>query len=142
MRNQNGFTLLELLVAITIIAVGLLAAASMQGVAINANSIANKVSVGSSLAQQTAEDLISSSSTGTVLTTNGTYDYMLDAANHSNVLTIQGAGAFRAEYTTQTSPVISGATLTGTTRVSVTVIHIAPTGVETDVATFTTFKRL
>ncbi len=141
-RNQNGFTLLELLVAISIIAVGLLAAASMQGVAINADSVSNKVSVGSSLAQQVAEDLISSSSTGTVLNTNGTYNYMLDQVNHSNVLTIQSAGRFRAVYTTVTSPVISGATLTGTTKVSVTVKYISPSNVESDVATFTTFKRL
>jgi type IV pilus assembly protein PilV len=142
MRNQDGFTLLELLVAISIIAVGLLAAASMQGVAINSDSVANRVSVGSSLAQQVAEDLISSSSTGTVLNTNGTFNYMLDQVNHSNVLTVQSAGRFRAVYTTQTSPVISGATVTGTTQVSVTVKYIAPNAVETDVATFTTYKRL
>jgi type IV pilus assembly protein PilV len=145
MRNQDGFTLLELLVAISIIAVGLLAAASMQGVAINSDSVANRVSVGSSLAQQVAEDLISSSSTGTVLNTNGTFNYMLDQVNHSNVLTVQSAGRFRAVYTTQTSPkipVITGPTVTGTTQVSVTVKYIAPNAVETDVATFTTYKRL
>ncbi len=142
MLNRNGFTLLELLVAISIIAIGLLAAASMQGVAANANTVANRVSVGSSLAQQVAEDLLSSSSTGTVLTTNGTYDYMLDAVNHTNQLTIRGSGTYRSEYTTQTSPVVSGATLTGTTQISVDVIYVAPNGVETNVARFTTYKRL
>ncbi len=140
--NRNGFTLLELLVAISIIAVGLLAAASMQGIAVNANSVSNKVSVGSSLAQQVAEDLLSSSSTGTVLNTNGTYNYMLDPANGSNRLTIRGSGTYRATYTTNTSPIISGATVTGTTKVDVTVIYIAPNGVETNVATFSTYKRL
>lgn len=140
--NRNGFTLLELLVAISIIAVGLLAAASMQGIAVNANSVSNKVSVGSSLAQQVAEDLLSSGSTGTILNTNGTYNYMLDPANGSNQLTIRGSGMYRATYTTNNSPVISGATVTGTTQVTVNVLYIAPTGVETNVATFTTYKRL
>ncbi len=136
--NQNGFTLLELLVAISIIAVGLLAAASMQGIAINANSVSNKVSVGSSLAQQVAEDLLSSSSTGTILTTNGTYNYMLDPANGSNQLTIRGSGTYRAQYTTDTAPI---AGVTGVTKVNVQVFYVTPE-VETNVATYTTYKRL
>ncbi len=140
--SQNGFTLLELLVAMAIIAVGLLAAASMQGVAVNANSVSNKVSVGSSLAQQVAEDLLSSSSTGTILTTSGTYNYKLDPANNSNLITIRGSGTYRAQYTTTTSPVISGATITGTSKVDVKVFYEAPNGVETTVATFSTYKRL
>lgn len=136
--NRNGFTLLELLVAISIIAVGLLAAASMQGIAINANSVSNKVSVGSSLAQQVAEDLLSSSSTGTILTTNGTYNYMLDPANDSNQLTIRGSGTYRAQYTTDTAPI---AGVTGVTKVNVQVFYVTPE-VETNVATYTTYKRL
>ncbi len=140
--NRNGFTLLELLVAVSIIAVGLLAAASMQGVAVNSNSVANRVSVASSLAQQVAEDLLSSGSTGTILNTNGTYNYMLDPVNHTNSITIPGSGTFRAQYTTTISPVISGATLTGTTQVAITVFYVAPNGVEVNAATFTTYKRL
>ncbi len=129
---------MELLVAISIIAVGLLAAASMQGIAINANSVSNKVSVGSSLAQQVAEDLLSSSSTGTILTTNGTYNYMLDPANDSNQLTIRGSGTYRAQYTTDTAPI---AGVTGVTKVNVQVFYVTPE-VETNVATYTTYKRL
>ena len=43
--NQQGFTLLEMLVALMIMTIGLLAVATMQAVALNANSVANRVSV-------------------------------------------------------------------------------------------------
>jgi type IV pilus assembly protein PilV len=58
-NGQRGFTLIELLIAITILAVGLLSLASMQATAINSNSIANRHSVETALAQEVMEQIVS-----------------------------------------------------------------------------------
>jgi type IV pilus modification protein PilV len=142
--NHKGFTLLETLVALVIITIGLLAVATMQGVAINATSIANKNSVASSLAQHVAEDLLSTSITGTILTTSvANQPYMLDRVNNTPQINIRGSGTYTAQYTTTTSPplLIGGASVPGTTQVSVTVFYVAVNGVTTAVSTFTTYKR-
>jgi type IV pilus assembly protein PilV len=141
--NDKGFSLLELLVALSILAVGLLAAASMQGVAVNGNSVANRVSVASALAQQVAEDLLSTSVTGTILTTTGgPFNYMLDPAHGTNDINIRGSGTFRARYTILTPAVVSGETVTGTTRVQVQVFYVTPNGTEAPASTVTTYKRV
>ncbi|MBV5340687.1 MAG: prepilin-type N-terminal cleavage/methylation domain-containing protein [Deltaproteobacteria bacterium] len=55
--NEKGFTLVELLVALTIMAIGILAVVQMQIVALQSNSIANSLSVATSLAQEVMEDI-------------------------------------------------------------------------------------
>lgn len=55
--NEKGFTLVELLVAITIMAIGILAVVQMQVVALQSNSIANKLGVATSLAQEVMDDI-------------------------------------------------------------------------------------
>lgn len=55
--NEKGFTLVELLVALTIMAIGILAVVQMQIVALKSNSIANRLSVATSLAQEVMEDI-------------------------------------------------------------------------------------
>jgi len=56
MSNQ-GFTILEVLIAITILAFGLLAIATMQGSSIKGNSLAIGITEGITLAQDKAEEL-------------------------------------------------------------------------------------
>ena len=56
MSNQ-GFTILEVLIAITILAFGLLAIATMQGSSIKGNSQAIGITEGITLAQDKAEEL-------------------------------------------------------------------------------------
>ena len=58
-KKQQGYTLVEILIAITILACGLLAVASMQVVAIRSNDIAIGISRGVTLAQAKMEELIS-----------------------------------------------------------------------------------
>lgn len=58
-NNQNGFTLVELLVAITLMVIGVLAVIGMQTVALQSNSIANQLSVATSLASEALEDISS-----------------------------------------------------------------------------------
>lgn len=55
--NENGFTLVELLVALTIMTIGIMATIQMQVVAIQSNAIANRQSVATSLAQEVMDDI-------------------------------------------------------------------------------------
>ena len=66
-RHPAGFTLLEVLVAISILAVGLLGVASMQIAAINGNAFAGRITSGMYLAQATLESLLASPSTDPAL---------------------------------------------------------------------------
>lgn len=116
-KNQRGFTLLELLVAVSLLAIGLLAAAGMQGVALNANSIANRMTFAASLAQQVAEDLMARPRTFTRLTTNATWDYDLDPLAPGNSKTIPSAGTYEASYVTTTN---TGG-VAGVTRIDITI---------------------
>lgn len=63
-RAQGGFTLLELLIAITIFAIGLLTVAGMQLTALRANSTADTISVATAVAQGILEDLLSRDADG------------------------------------------------------------------------------
>lgn len=55
LKNKNGFTLLEVLVAGAILSVGLLGIAGMMATAINSNSFARKMSTAQLLAEQRIE---------------------------------------------------------------------------------------
>lgn len=117
-KNQRGFTLLELLVAVSLLAIGLLATAGMQGVALNANSIANRMTFAASLAQQVAEDLMAKPRTFTRLRTDNTWtDYDLDPLAPGITKTIPSAGTYEASYVTRTN--WSG--VAGVTRIDITI---------------------
>jgi type IV pilus modification protein PilV len=58
-NRQGGFTLIEVLIALTIFAVGLLAIAAMQTSAIRMNSSAGKLTEISNLGMDTLEQLMS-----------------------------------------------------------------------------------
>lgn len=83
-HNQKGFTLLEILLAITIFAIGLLAVAAMQVSAIRGNKLGNEWSQATALAQQQLEDLKSGDIT-TAAYTPGTY------SDPNNPITVMGA---------------------------------------------------
>jgi len=55
--NQNGFTLIEVLVAIAIATIGLFGLSMMQGTAIQGNSFARKMTQATIIAQQKLEQL-------------------------------------------------------------------------------------
>ena len=55
--KENGFTLLELIIALAILTVGLLAVGTMQGVALNANTKAYRMTEATNLAQDRIEYL-------------------------------------------------------------------------------------
>lgn len=56
-RGNRGFTLLEVLIALAILSVGLLALAQMQIAAINGNLSASKMTIATTLAQDKIEEL-------------------------------------------------------------------------------------
>ena len=123
--NQKGFTLLELLIAISLLAIGLLAVATMQTTAINANVIANKNTSVASLAQEVMEDILSWNPDPTIepsfsaSSANVTYD--LDPNTAGNSISLSSAGTYSAQYSITRDPVISGATVTQFVQIDVTV---------------------
>lgn len=77
-RRQKGFTLLELLVAVTIFAVGLLTVAGMQLSAIRANVVADSTSVATAVAQGVLEELLSRPDRDAIFSDINLQDYPLD----------------------------------------------------------------
>jgi type IV pilus assembly protein PilV len=57
-NKETGFTLVEVIVAISILTVGLLAIASMQSTAIQGNYFASRMTEGTSWAQDKIEELV------------------------------------------------------------------------------------
>ena len=57
-KSEQGYTLIEVLIAITILAFGLMAVATMQVTAIKTNAIASGMSQGLTLAQAKVEELM------------------------------------------------------------------------------------
>lgn len=119
--TQHGFTMVEMLIAILLMSVGLLAVLTMQDVALNANSISNRLTVATSLAQETLEDILSwdpdAHADLKASTANAVYD--LDPNTSATSIAVPGAGSYSARYTTTVGP--ASGIPDGITRVVVTV---------------------
>lgn len=107
--NENGFTLVELLVALTLMTVGILSMVQMQIVAIRSNSIANRLSVATSLAQEVMDDIQSwnidappvngaFTPAAPAYTTTAAYPRLGSAMNMTSV-TFPDSGTYTATYT-------------------------------------------
>ena len=67
-KSNQGFTLIEVIIALGILAFGLLAIASMQITAINVNAVANDLTEGSTCTQDKLEELLALPYTDPLLT--------------------------------------------------------------------------
>lgn len=139
-ENPSGFTLIELLIAVSILAIGLLATATMQGIAMNANSIANRLSVANSLGQHIEDDLTSLKIDNPLLTTavsNVAYNRMfnpLAPTVPASSVSIPGAGTFTAKYS-----IAPNSPIPGTTQIDVFVFY---NNSNVPIASYTTYRTL
>jgi len=109
-RNQQGFTLAELLIALTIFAFGLLAVAGMQVTAIKVNSSANSLTATTGLAEGVLEGFLTlPADDPLVITDQLAFTDRWSPATRD----IPGVGRYRAEYTIDAdSPVANVSTIT------------------------------
>ena len=92
--NQHGFSLIEVMLALTIFAIGLLAVATLQITSVHGNSLANQMTIASDLAQTriaTFENTAENTAVSSINTTAGAFvpDATFDANGNSpgNVFT-------------------------------------------------------
>jgi type IV pilus assembly protein PilV len=111
-QNEAGFSLAELLVAITILAVGLLSIAGMQLVAIKTNMVSSGISAGSALAGGVLEEFMARDTGDVILRT------AVPVATPATLWAgreVEGAGVFTATYAIEVdTPVVSISRITVT----------------------------
>lgn len=115
--KEAGFSLIEVLVALTIFSFGLLALAGMQMTGIRGNSIAQCVSAKVALADGVIEEFLAMDGGDPILEV----DVVDSAWATATDVNIAGAGTCTATVTVDADPVIGGETYTDLTQVIVTV---------------------
>lgn len=143
--GKNGFTLMELLIAVSLLAIGLLAVASMQTVAMNANMVSNRLTVATTLAQQVAEDVLSwnvfdpklNTAIPMPAPTSPNYTFINPSTGvASTQITIPGAGTYSARYSTAPN-----STVIGNTQIVIIVSYSSGSAWK-DLVTYTFYKRV
>jgi len=124
--KERGFTLIEVLIALTIFAVGLLALAGMQITGIQGNSTSQSVSAKVALADGVIEEFLAMEGNDPRLTTEVT-----DSAwPTATAVVIEGGGTCSAMVTVDSDPVIGGNTHVGLTLIRVNVANQVGSDVE------------
>lgn len=143
--GKNGFTLLELLVAVSLLAIGLLAVVSMQTVALNANVVSNRLTVATALAQQVAEDMLSLNISDSKLINAVPMPLDANTPNYPfinpSTIYIPGAGTYSRCYSTKPNSTVTGGTVTGNTQIDITVSYLSGTAWK-PIVTYTVYKRV
>ncbi len=118
---KKGYSLIELLVAISILAIGLLGTATMLSTSIGSGRFAHIVTVEASVATSLMEEFMAKNASDTLFTANVTGAvYDLDPDTASTTRTVQGR-VYSATYSITTNTpvvgvVIINATVTNGTR--------------------------
>lgn len=105
-HNQKGFTLLELLIAISIFAIGLLSIAGMQITAIRTNSSANTLTAGSALAAGVLEEILAWPADEAVLKANSSnvaWDFDPTPGTTITQKLVNGSGLYTGLFSVNTN---------------------------------------
>lgn len=115
-KNEAGFSLVEVLVAVTIFAVGLLATASMQITALQSNAGAHKMTTINAAATGIMEEILTWAPDDPRLVdvAGNPHSWDFDRTTTGiDPLTVQGGGNFNAQYTVSIDdPIASISTIT------------------------------
>lgn len=135
--NSRGFTLAEVLVALTLLAIGVMAVVSMFMISMNANQKAARLSVANNLGQAALEDVLAKNIDDPLFASSSTdVIYDLDRNSAATSITINGAGTYTAKYSV-TLGTSSNSICTGNVMVAVTV-----QGPGLSPITLSSFKRI
>lgn len=134
--DNSGFTLVEMLVAIMILAIGLLGLAELQVTAIKTNSHSQGMTAASTIAQQFLEDVVSWPEADSRLNADATgkTDW------NGGTVSVDGAGTFNVTYDVDTD-------YQGISGVCLVTVHVANSQLRTmrgqglKTVTMSTLKR-
>jgi type IV pilus assembly protein PilV len=118
LKSQGGFTLIEVLIALTIFAVGLLAIAALQTSAIRMNSTAGHLTDLSTWGMDKLEELMGLPFTDPWLESAGNPPGGVDSAGNPHLVTTDG---FTVSWSTLMNPPVGGAAVPNAMRITVTV---------------------
>lgn len=130
--NKMGFSLLELLIALFLLTIGLMAAAGMQGIALRSDSFAYRNTTVTTIAQQVMDDLMSApilyqqppSGWYQIFTTAANnLQYNRFPPNNSTTYTVDNVGTCSATYS-----ILPNTPATNITQVTVQVLMSTSTG--------------
>ena len=86
--NDNGFTLIEILIAMFVLAIGLLGAAGVATTVINGNALSKKITTATTLAQDKMENIINLGYSCTPALETEPYNSITDYPAYKRVTTV------------------------------------------------------
>jgi type IV pilus assembly protein PilV len=122
MRSESGFTLLELLIAMTVLAVGLLATVNMQTTSIQANGFAQRTTSAATVARAAMDEVVSRPGSDAIFQANlvnAAHD--LDQQTAATTQMVQGI-TYAATISVTTDATINGTPITNLTQIDLTIV--------------------